>query len=89
MKNIQMALLTCTLAALLLAACATVDLNAAMPAFETGVDPHAWAKIPAGEFLSGQEAKTTLIDYDYEMMVADVTVSQYTDYFPHRGNVST
>ena len=80
MKNIQMALLTCTLAALLLAACATVDLNAAMPAFETGVDPHAWAKIPAGEFLSGQEAKTTLIDYDYEMMVADVTVSQYTDY---------
>ena len=80
MKNIRMALLTCTLAALLLAACATVDLNAAMPAFETGVDPHAWAKIPAGEFLSGQEAKATLIDYDYEMMVADVTVSQYTDY---------
>ena len=80
MKNIRMALLTYTLTALLLTACAAVNLNAPMPIYETGVDPQAWAKIPAGEFLSGQEAKATLIDYDYEMMVTDVTVSQYTDY---------
>lgn len=65
---------------MLLAACAPVDLNAPMPTFDTGVDPSAWAKIPAGEFLSGQAAEETRIEYDYEMMVTDVTVSQYTDY---------
>jgi formylglycine-generating enzyme len=73
-------LLTLTLLAVLLAACAAVDLNAPIPTFDTGIDPSAWAKIPAGEFLSGQEAKATLLDYNYAMMVTDVTVSQYTDY---------
>ena len=73
-------LLTLLLLTVVLAACATPNLNAPIPSFDTGVDPSAWAKIPPGEFLSGQEAKTTPIDYDYEMMVTDVTVSQYTDY---------
>ncbi len=63
-----------------LAGCATVDLNAPIPAFETGIDSSAWAKVPAGEFLSGQEAESATIDYDYELMVTDVTVSQYTAY---------
>ncbi len=62
---------------LLLAACAPVDLDAPMPAFETGVDPEAWALVPAGEFLSGQQAHPTTIDFDYELMVTDVTVMQY------------
>ena len=39
---------------LLLTACKPVDLDAAIPAFDTGVDPNSWAKIPAGEFLAGQ-----------------------------------
>ncbi|MCX6077908.1 MAG: SUMF1/EgtB/PvdO family nonheme iron enzyme [Chloroflexi bacterium] len=73
-------ILTLLLLAVLLAACAAVDLNAPIPTFATGVDPSAWVKIPPGEFLSGQEAKTTPIDYNYEMMVTDVTVSQYMDY---------
>ena len=64
----------------LLAGCATVDLNAPISTFDTGVDPATWAMIPSGEFLSGQEAEPTTIDYDYEMMITDVTVSQYTGY---------
>jgi formylglycine-generating enzyme required for sulfatase activity len=63
-----------------LSGCAAVDLNASIPHFETGIDPRSWAKIPAGEFLSGQEAEPTIIGYDYEMMITDVTVSQYTAY---------
>jgi len=65
------------LAVVLLSACATVNLNAPIPAFDTGVDPEAWAVIPAGEFLYGQFNAPTMVDYDYEMMVTDVTVSQY------------
>ena len=42
------------LIAVLLASCAPVDLNAPMPTFETGVDPNAWAQVPAGEFYFGQ-----------------------------------
>ena len=71
---------TLLLFAVFLAGCATVDLNAPMPTFDTGVDPAVWAKIPAGEFLSGQFAEPVTINYDYEMMITDVTVSQYTDY---------
>lgn len=71
---------TFILLVVVLSACSAVDLNAAIPVFDTGVAPNAWVKIPVGEFLAGQEAKKTLIDYDYEMMVTDVTVKQYTDY---------
>ena len=39
------------LLALLLASCATVDLDAAVPVYDTGVDPGAWVTIPAGEFI--------------------------------------
>ncbi len=62
---------------LLLAACAPVDLNAPIPTFETGIDPDSWAPVPAGDFLFGQhnEVRTTTA---FEMMVTDVTVSQYT-----------
>ena len=64
---------------ILLAACASVDLNAPMPAFDTGVDPNAWAQVPAGEFEFGQheEIKSTEA---YEIMVTDVTAAQYADF---------
>lgn len=63
----------------LLAACSPVDLNAPMPVFDTGVDPSAWAQIPAGEFFFGQhnEVKTTAA---YEIMVTNVTTAQYADF---------
>ena len=69
-------LLTAALLTVLLAACAPVDLNAAIPAYDTGVDPEAWAQIPAGEFFSGQhnEVQSTAA---YEIMVTNVTTAQY------------
>lgn len=69
--------LTLALLAVLLAGCAAPDLNAPMPNFETGVDPSAWAQIPAGEFLFGQHEAVETTEA-FEMMVTDVTVSQYT-----------
>lgn len=58
-------------------ACKPIDLDAQVPIFETGIDPETWAFIPAGPFLWGQFDDTNTIDYDYEMMVTDVTNSQY------------
>jgi formylglycine-generating enzyme required for sulfatase activity len=71
-------LLLCLLTAFL-AGCGTVDLNAPMPVFETGVDPDSWALVPAGEFYFGQheDIESTAT---YEIMVTDVTVSQYAGF---------
>ncbi|MFC2028878.1 formylglycine-generating enzyme family protein [Chloroflexota bacterium] len=72
-------LLIATLSLLILTSCASVDLNAAMPVNDTGVDPDSWASIPAGDFYSGQfddKASTAA----YEIMITDVTVSQYADF---------
>jgi formylglycine-generating enzyme required for sulfatase activity len=68
------------LSTVLLAACASVDLNAPIPAFDTGVDPESWVKVPAGKFLSGQHNTPIVLDYDYEIMVTDVTVFQYVNF---------
>lgn len=67
------------LLAALLAACAPVNLNAPMPVFDTGVDPNAWAKIPAGDFYSGQFNEVKSTDA-YEIMITDVTTQQYADF---------
>ncbi len=72
--------LAVVLLASVLAACASVDLKAAMPAYDSGVDSGAWATIPAGAFLSGQADNPVSIDYDYQMMLTDVTVTQYVDF---------
>jgi formylglycine-generating enzyme required for sulfatase activity len=63
----------------LITSCAPVNLNAPMPVFETGVDPASWAQIPAGEFHFGQHEDLESTDA-YEIMVTDVTVSQYADF---------
>ena len=70
-------ILTLCLLTALLASCGPVDLNAPIPVYETGVDPESWVTIPAGGFLSGQHDEVATIDYDYEIMVTDVTVEQY------------
>ena len=72
--------LTLVLLSALLASCRPVDLNAPVPVFDTGADSSGWATIPAGEFLSGQKNKAVSIDYDYQIMVTDVTVAQYVDF---------
>ena len=69
-----------TLLAALLAGCVRVDVDAPAPAYETGVDPNAWVEVPAGQFLAGQQAEPVTIDYDYQIMVTDVTVAQYVDF---------
>ena len=71
--------LSLSLLTVLLASCAPVNLNAPIPAFETGIDPNAWAQIPAGEFHFGQFDEIKSTDA-YEIMITDVTVSQYTAY---------
>lgn len=70
-------LLTLALLAILLAGCSAPDLNAPLPTYETGIDPNAWAKVPAGEFLFGQHESVETTEA-FEMMITDVTVSQYT-----------
>lgn len=72
-------LMTAILAAMLLVSCATVDLNAALPKYETGVDPDAWAQIPAGEFLFGQH-ENEITTSAYEIMITDVTTTQYANF---------
>jgi len=77
MKRLTFAL---TVLLLILTACQPVDLDAPAPVFDTGIDPDSWAEILAGEFLRGQFNHEASIDYDYEMMVTDVTNAQYADF---------
>ncbi|MCF6277617.1 MAG: formylglycine-generating enzyme family protein, partial [Anaerolineales bacterium] len=73
MKRIALPFILLTV---LLASCGPVDLNAPMPAFDTGIDPAAWAQVPAGEFYSGQHEDIASTEA-YEIMITDVTVGQY------------
>ena len=70
---------TLSLLIALLASCAPVDLNAPMPAFETGIDPNTWAQVPAGGFHLGQHEDMAFTEA-YEIMVTDVTAAQYADF---------
>ena len=63
-----------------LTACTTPPLNADVPVLESDVDPDDWATVPAGSFLKGQHAHETLLSYEYEIMVTDVTNTQYADF---------
>jgi len=70
-----------TLIGLFAAGCGSAALAPAPPAHvAAGVDPEAWAIVPAGEFLMGLHDHETLVDYDYEVMVTDVTNTQYANY---------
>ncbi|MEW5959511.1 MAG: SUMF1/EgtB/PvdO family nonheme iron enzyme [Chloroflexota bacterium] len=55
-------------------------MSAAPQPLDTGVDAEAWALVPAGEFLLGLHNHETKVDYDYEIMVTDVTNEQYARY---------
>jgi len=76
MKRIILPLI---LLAILLASCAPVNLNASIPIFGTGIDPNAWAEIPAGEFHFGQQEEIETTEA-YEIMVTDVTTAQYVGF---------
>ena len=76
MKRIVLPLILLTV---LMTSCGPVDLNAPMPTYETGIDPNSWVPIPAGDFYFGQHEDIESTQA-YEIMVTDVTVSQYTDF---------
>ena len=74
------AILLC-LFALLLAGCGSTESDGGpLPTIDTGVDPESWSTVPAGEFLEGRHDHETMVDYDYEIMVTDVTNTQYAAY---------
>ncbi|HWS23096.1 MAG TPA: SUMF1/EgtB/PvdO family nonheme iron enzyme [Anaerolineales bacterium] len=50
------------------------------PYVDTGIDPESWATVPAGEFPYGQHDHMTMIDYDFEIMVTDVTNEQFAKF---------
>jgi formylglycine-generating enzyme len=64
----------------LLVACGSSDNPSAPPVFDTGINPDEWALVPAGDFLMGMHKHEILVDYDYEIMVTDVTNAHYIAY---------
>jgi formylglycine-generating enzyme len=70
---------------LTLVSCAPAAQVGEAPAIDTGADPEAWALIPAGMFYQGQHAHEFLLDYDYEMMLTDVTNAQYARFLNEAG----
>lgn len=63
-----------------LVSCSPSPVETEIPYIETGIDPDSWVEVPAGEFLQGQHEHVTMIDYDYSIMVTDVTNNQYAGY---------
>lgn len=50
------------------------------------VNSEDWVKVDAGQFIVGYNSKNASIDYDYEIMVTEVTYQQYADYLNHALN---
>jgi len=67
---------------ILLSACSSTEAptTTQLPFIEIGIDPNSWVNIPAGEFYYGQHLHETEVDYDYKIMVTDVTNQQFADY---------
>jgi len=64
-----------------LASCAPSQVNLTPPPqLDPGVGPDSWVLVTAGEFLMGLHEHETIVDYNYEIMVTDVTNAQYADY---------
>jgi formylglycine-generating enzyme required for sulfatase activity len=69
------------LIALLFSSCTSTEVALTPPPeLDPGIDPGEWALVPAGEFYLGQHEHETNVDYNYEIMVTDVTTAQYADY---------
>jgi formylglycine-generating enzyme required for sulfatase activity len=64
------------------AACGPAPVVGAItpPIIDPGINPDSWALVPAGEFPYGQHDHMTDLDYDYEIMVTNVTNAQYAQY---------
>lgn len=64
---------------LLLAGCASAGEFTHIPDswIDPGIDPAAFAHVPAGEFFEGRHEHLVDIAHDFEIMITDVTVAQY------------
>jgi len=56
------------------------DVDPASVNSDLTIDPTTWVTIPAGEFLYGLNEHRVNIDYDYQIMVTEVTYVQYAAY---------
>lgn len=65
---------------LFLAGCAAPKLPGAVEPILTGIDPEAWATVPAGPFLYGLHEEEVNLPYDYQIMVTHVTNAQFARY---------
>jgi formylglycine-generating enzyme required for sulfatase activity len=74
MKSIS--LLTFVLITFLLISCQPQS-SSAPSSIDPGVDPETWTTIPSGEFFRGQHDHETTVDYNFEMMVTNVTNGQF------------
>lgn len=70
----------CCAVAVLTSCVAPYEGDSPVPFIDTGIDPNSWVTISSGEFYKGQHAHETMIEYDYEIMVTDVTNEQYAAY---------
>ena len=60
------------------AACrANLQPPTSVPTVDTGVDPDAWVRIPAGAFLFGLHNERVVLEQAYEIMVTPVTNAQW------------
>jgi formylglycine-generating enzyme required for sulfatase activity len=66
---------------MLLSSCAPAEADLTPPPkIDPGINPGEWAQVPAGEFFMGLHEHETIVDYNYEIMVTDVTNALYADY---------
>ncbi len=56
------------------------DLDPLSLSMDLTVNPVLWATVPAGEFISTLNEHKVVIDYNYEIMVTEVTYAQYAKY---------
>jgi formylglycine-generating enzyme required for sulfatase activity len=77
----KLVLIFLVLSILLLVSCTPSDVSTTpSPRINTGIDSDSWVLIPAGEFLMGLHDHETDLDYNYEIMVTDVTKAKYAEY---------
>lgn len=67
-------------AMLFLSGCGARPPDVTPPTYDTGVNPDAWARVPAGQFLMGIHEEQVTIANAYEIMVTPVTNAQYAKY---------
>jgi formylglycine-generating enzyme len=68
--------------AFMLAGCTAAEIVVETPpeVGDTGIDSAVWVEVPAGDFYQGPLSKEMAVDFDYQIMLTDVTNQQYADY---------